>query len=69
MRENFQQFDQSIKRKVATKLKITDLLAYEAVFPKSTQNFFLRNLNHSYIHFFQKSLQPIGKIIAVVMYL
>ena len=47
MRQKLQQFDQSIKRKVATKLKITDLLAYEAVFPKSTQNFFLRNLNHS----------------------
>ena len=28
MRQKLQQFDQSIKRKAATKLKITNLLAY-----------------------------------------
>ena len=28
MRQKLQQFDQSIKRKATTKLKITDLLAY-----------------------------------------
>ena len=28
MKKKLQQFDQSIKRKAATKLKITDLLAY-----------------------------------------
>ena len=46
MRQKLQQFNQSIKRNIATKLKITDLLAY-AVFPSSTKDFFLRNLNHS----------------------